>query len=123
MAAHDLIFLTNDGSTRKKWAKELYRAILKAVEFNDLVGTGPNSIVQLKTDLGKGEGDTITFTIRLPLSGEGVVGNKTVEGNEEKLRTRNFSMTIEELNHAVDTGGRMDQQLSLIHISEPTRPY
>jgi N4-gp56 family major capsid protein len=110
MAAHDLIFLTNDGSTRKKWAKELYRAILKAVEFNDLVGTGPNSIVQLKTDLGKGEGDTITFTIRLPLSGEGVVGNKTVEGNEEKLRTRNFSMTIEELNHAVDTGGRMDQQ-------------
>jgi N4-gp56 family major capsid protein len=110
MASHEMVFLTNDGSTRKRWARDLYRSILKAVEFNDLVGTGPNAIVQLKNELGKGEGDTITFTIRLPLSGEGVVGNKTVEGNEEKLRTKNFSMTIEELNHAVDTGGRMDQQ-------------
>jgi N4-gp56 family major capsid protein len=110
MGSHDVLFLTNDGSTRKKWAKELYRVILKAVEFNDLIGTGTNSIIQLKNDLGKGEGDTITFTIRLPLTGEGVVGAATVEGNEEKLRTKNFSMTIEELNHAVDTGGRMDQQ-------------
>lgn len=110
MPAYEPIFLTNDGSTRKKWAKDLYRAILKAVEFNDLVGTGPNAIVQLKNELGKGEGDTITFTIRLPLVGEGIVGGKTVEGNEEKLRVRNFSMTIEELNHAVDTGGRMDEQ-------------
>lgn len=110
MAAYDPIFLTNDSSTRKKWAKDLYRAILKAVEFNDLVGTGPNAIVQLKNDLGKGEGDEITFTIRLPLVGEGIVGGRTVEGNEEKMRTRNFRMTIEELNHAVDTGGRMDEQ-------------
>lgn len=103
-------FLSNDGLTRKRWAKELFSIILPAVEFNDLVGKGSDSIVQIRTELGKGEGDTVTFGIRLPLTGEGVVGNDTVEGNEEKLRFRNFSMTIEELNHAVDTGGKMEEQ-------------
>ncbi len=108
--AHDVIFLTNDSLTRKKWSKELFRIILKAIEFNEVIGTDSNAIVQLKTELAKGEGDTITFGIRLPLTGEGVVGTDTVEGNEEKLIFKNFSTTIEELNHAVDTGGRMDEQ-------------
>lgn len=103
-------FLTNDNLTRKKWARDLFSVILPSVEINSLVGKDSNSIVQIKTDLGKGEGDQITFGIRLPLTGEGVVGNDTVEGNEEKLRFKDFKMTIEELNHAVDTGGRMEEQ-------------
>jgi N4-gp56 family major capsid protein len=103
-------FLTNDNLTRKRWARDLHKIILPAVEFNYLVGTGTDAIVQSRTELGKGEGDTITFGIRLPLTGEGVVGNDTVEGNEEQLRFKDFSMTIEELNHAVDTGGRMEEQ-------------
>jgi len=103
-------FLTNDALTRKRWAKDLFAVILPAVEFNDLVGTGSDSIVQIKTELGKGEGDNITFGIRLPLTGEGIVGTDTVEGNEEKLVFKNFNMTIEELNHAVDTGGKMEEQ-------------
>ena len=103
-------FLTNDNLTRKRWARDLHKIILPAVEFNYLVGAGTDSIVQSKTDLGKGEGDTITFGIRLPLNGEPVVGDDTVEGTEEKLRFKDFSMTIEELNKAVDTGGRMEEQ-------------
>ncbi|MEA2000164.1 MAG: DUF4043 family protein [Euryarchaeota archaeon] len=103
-------FLSNDPLTRKRWAKDLFKYILPNVEFSELVGKGSDAIVELKIELGKGEGDQVTFGIRLPLAGQGVVGDRTVEGNEEKLRFRNFNMTIEELNHAVDTGGRMDQQ-------------
>ena len=110
MATPKTQFLTNDEATRKKWSKELYHVILKAVEFNDLMGTDSNAIIQVKNDLGKGEGDVIKTDIRLPLVGEGIVGNDTVEGNEEKLQFRNFNLTIEELNHAVDTGGKMEQQ-------------
>ena len=110
MAGHAVLFDTNNALTRKKWAKELYRVILPATEFNDLVGSGSNSIIEMRTDLGKGEGDNIKFGIRLPLVADGVVGTDTVEGNEEKLRFRNFSVTIEEINKAVDTGGRMDEQ-------------
>lgn len=110
MTAPKTQFLTNDGLTRKRWARDLFAIILPAVEFNDLTGKSSSDIVQIRTELNKGEGDTITFGIRLPLTGEGVVGDNTVEGNEEKLRFRNFSMTVEELNHAVDTGGKMEEQ-------------
>lgn len=103
-------FLTDNALTRKKHARDLFSIILPAVEINSLVGKDSNAIVQLKTELGKGEGDQITFGIRLPLTGEGVVGNDAVEGTEEKLRFRDFKMTIEELNHAVDTGGKMEEQ-------------
>ena len=103
-------FLTNDSLTRKRWARDLYKYILPNMEFSELVGTGSDSIVELRNELGKGEGDTIKFGIRLPLTGSGIVGDKTVEGNEEALRFRNYSLTIEELNHAVDTGGKMDEQ-------------
>lgn len=104
------IFLTNDSLTRKKWAKELYSIILPATEINDLVGTGDSAIIQENRDLAKGEGDQVKFGIRLPLEGEGIVGRDTVEGNEEQLVFKDFYLTIEELNHAVDTGGRMDEQ-------------
>lgn len=103
-------FLTNDALTRKRWAKDLFSILLPATEFNDLTGTNTNSIIQLRTELAKGEGDLIKFGIRVPLTGTGIQGNDTVEGNEEKLIFKDFSVTIEELNHAVDTGGKMEEQ-------------
>jgi len=103
-------FLTNDNLTRKRWARDLFQLILPAIEFNTLVGKSSSDIVQSRTELGKGMGDQITFGIRLPLTGEGIIGDNTVEGNEEKLRFKDFNMTIEELNHAVDTGGKMEEQ-------------
>ena len=103
-------FLKNDALTRKRWARDLFRVILPAVEFNWMTGKGSDAAVQIRTELGKGEGDEVTFGIRLPLVGQGTVGDRTVEGTEEKLRFRDFKASIEELNHAVDTGGKMEQQ-------------
>jgi len=106
----ETVFLTNDPLTRKRWAKDLFAILLPATEINDLVGTDTKSIIQQRKELAKGEGDTITFGIRLPLQGEGVVGRDPIEGKEEALRFRHFKCTIEELNHAVETGGRMEEQ-------------
>lgn len=117
----ETIFLTNDPLTRKRWARELFRLLLKATEINDLVGTTPNAIIQQRTELGKGDGDEITFGIRLPLVGEGIVGRDPVEGNEEQLRFRDFKCTVEELNHAVHTGGRMEQQRIPYNLMEEGR--
>lgn len=110
MTAPKTQFLTNDALTRKRWANDLFMVMLKAVEFNELIGKGTDSIIQMRTELAKGLGDLVRFGIRRPLSGEGIVGTDTVEGNEEMLRFKDFSMTIEELNHAVDTGGVMEEQ-------------
>ena len=107
MAEPKTQFVTSNNLTRKRWARDLFSIMLPQVEFNDLIGTGTDSIIQMRTELGKGEGDNIKFGIRLPLVGEGVVGNDDIEGKEEGLRFKDFSLTIEELNHAVDTGGKM----------------
>ncbi len=106
----DTILLTNDPLTRKKWAKDLFVGLLPQTEINDLVGTGIDSIIQMKTELGKGEGDQLTFGIALPIEGEGVVGRDPVEGSEAPLTFKDFKCTIEELNQAVNTGGRMEMQ-------------
>ena len=110
MAAPKTQFLTNNALTRKKHAKDLFKIVLPAIEFDYLIGSGSDAIVQMRTELGKGEGDQITFGIRLPLQGEGIIGDDTVEGNEEGLRFKDFNMTIQEVNHAVDTGGKMEEQ-------------
>jgi len=110
MPAPKTQFLTNDPLTRKKWAKDLFAVMLPEVEFNYLVGSGSDAAVQMRTELGKGEGDTITFGIRKPLVGEGVVGTEKIEGQEEELRFADFAVTVEELQHAVDTGGKMEEQ-------------
>ncbi len=103
-------FTTSNALTRKRWARDLFKIMLPGMEFNELVGTGPDSIVQIRTELGKGEGDQITFGIKKPLTGEGRVGRDEVEGHEEGMIFDDFNMTIEELQHAVDTGGKMEEQ-------------
>jgi len=103
-------FLTNDPLTRKKWANDLFTTLMPDVEFNYLIGKDRDAAVQMRTELGKGEGDTIIFGIRKPLVGEGIVGNEPIEGNEEMLRFADFRVTIDERQHAVDTGGKMEEQ-------------
>ncbi len=103
-------FTTSNNLTRKRWARDLFKIILPGMEFNELIGTGPDAIIQIRTELGKGEGDQITFGIKKPLTGEGRVGTQNVEGHEEGLVFDDFNMTIQELQHAVDTGGKMEEQ-------------
>jgi hypothetical protein len=54
MSAPKTLFVTSNNLTRKRWARDLFKIVLPAVEFNDLTGKGSGSIVQLRTELGKG---------------------------------------------------------------------
>lgn len=110
MPAPKTKFLTNDPLTRKRWAKSLHPVVVAANEYDYLVGSGEEACVQIDTNLGKGDGDAMTFGIAKDLIGEGVVGDESIEGKEEKLRFADFKVTLEELNHAVDTGGKMEEQ-------------
>ncbi|HED38759.1 MAG TPA: N4-gp56 family major capsid protein [Ignavibacteria bacterium] len=103
-------FYTGDNLTRKRWAKDLFRVILDDMEYKSMVGTSNTSAVQVRTELPKGAGDRITFGIRRPLTGAGIVGDQTWEGNEEKLSFKDFNMTVEELGHGVEVGGEMEAQ-------------
>lgn len=83
---------------------------LKKTFALQFMGTDSNSLIQIKTELNKGPGDKITFGLRQQLTGTGVQGDGTLEGNEEALVTYTQAVTIDQLRHAVRSSGKMSEQ-------------
>ncbi len=74
------------------------------------MGPTASSIIQIKDDLQKSAGDKITYGLRMQLVGAGVIGDGTLEGQEEALATFSDSVVVNQLRHAVRSGGRITQQ-------------
>jgi N4-gp56 family major capsid protein len=91
----------NDALAVKLWARKLSVEALKATPIAPLIGSSANSVIHLKSETNKTEGDKITFGLRTQLSGQGVTEGQTLEGNEEALSTYSDSVYINELAHAV----------------------
>jgi N4-gp56 family major capsid protein len=98
----------NHPAAVKKWSREVMVEALKKTSFLQDMGTGSNSICQIKNDL-KQEGDRVRIFLRMQLSGRGTVGDGTQEGNEESLAVYHDDVYIDQLSHAVRTGGRMSE--------------
>ena len=94
----------------KRWSKGLMKESLKNTHVMQFMGTGTNNVCQIKTELGKQEGDKVTFGLRLQLQGDGVSGDGTLEGNEEALTTYDDAVYIDQLRHAVRSKGKMSEQ-------------
>ncbi len=108
----------NDPLAVKLWSKKLSVETLKATWLSKFMGNTSNSLIQIKDDLKKSAGDKITFGLRMQLKGKGVIGDGTLEGNEESLTTYNDAVYIDQLRHAVRSGGRMSQQRVPFSIRE-----
>lgn len=94
----------------KRWSSELMKEALKRTVALQFMGTSSDSLIQIKTELNKDAGDRITFGLRQQLKGGGVQGDNTLEGNEEALETYSQNVTIDQLRHAVRSGGKMTEQ-------------
>lgn len=94
----------------KVWAKRLHREALKETYFSRFMGKSKDSLVYVKEDLNKGPGDRIRAGLRMQLAGEGILGDGTLEGNEEALVTYTDDIFINQLRHAVRSDGEMSEQ-------------
>lgn len=99
----------------KLYAKELFHDIIGQSFFGKFMGKGDGNLVQIKTETQKSAGDSIKFGLRTLLSGDGIQGDATLEGNEEALTTYNDTILINQLRHAVRSQGEMSQQR--VHFS------
>ena len=100
----------NDPLAVKLWSKYLNVEVLKNTWASKFIGKTSSSIIQMKDETSKGAGDKITYGLRMQLTGSGVQGDGTMEGNEESLVTYNDALYIDQLRHAVRSAGRMSQQ-------------
>ena len=105
----------------KLWSKRLAREALKKTYIGKFIGSGDDALIQEKKDTKKSEGDRIRTTLRMQLGGAGVVGDGTLEGNEESLTTYTDDLLIDQLRHAVRSGGKMTEQRIPFSIREEAR--
>lgn len=94
----------------KLWRSQLAREALKATWIQKFIGEGSDSIIQVFGETGKSAGDRVTVTLRMQLTGDGVAGDGTLEGNEEPLTTYTDNLFVDQLRHAVRSGGKMTEQ-------------
>lgn len=100
----------NHPSAVKLWSEKLFREALKETWMNKFMGSGSDSMIQTLNNTQKGAGDRITVSLRMQLSGRGVTGDSTLEGNEEALTTYTDNLVIDQLRHAVRSAGKMSEQ-------------
>lgn len=102
---------TGNALTKKHYEEKLFRDTIKESYFGSkFFGTGPENLVQVKTQVEKDQGDKVTFGIRMRLAGAGVNSGTILEGNEESLVTYDSSVTLEEYAHAVRDKGPLDRK-------------
>lgn len=94
----------------KLWSKRLAREVEKKTYIGKFIGKSDDSVIQEKTDTKKSEGDRVRTTLRQLLTGDGVLGDETQEGNEESLTTYTDDLLIDQLRHAVRSSGKMSEQ-------------
>ncbi len=118
-------FGTSDGLTRKIWLannEQLFRDAAKESYFLPRFGgDNKNSIIYEKKELLKGNGDRITFGIRMRLTGTGVGPGQTLEGNEEALTTYTMNVTMTRRRHAVRVERGLSKQRTQADMEKEAR--
>ncbi|WP_102830645.1 N4-gp56 family major capsid protein [Bartonella bovis] len=113
----------NDPMVVSTWAKVLNIETSKALSIAPLMGKDKNSVIQVKDELGKSAGDSITMGLRAQLMGDGVSEGQTLEGNEEALQFMSDKILVNELSHAVrvPNEGSIDQQRVLFNLRKEAK--
>jgi N4-gp56 family major capsid protein len=114
-------FATGDNLAVKLWSKKVSVEALKATWVFKFMGRDDSSVIQIYDDTSKSPGDRIRIPLRRLLSGAGVFGDSTLEGNEERITYYNDDVYIQQLRHAVREGGRFSRQLVPFDVREHAR--
>lgn len=116
----DTSYQLNDPETVKLWRFKLDREALKRTYMKRFMNvdsggrvdtqTASNSMITICNETNKSPGDRIRITLRKQLKGRGVIGDATLESNEESLSTFTQDLIINQLRHAVRSDGAMTEQ-------------
>ena len=108
------------GLTVQNWNKKFFTESIMENRFKREMGKSTNNIIQLKTDLEKNKGDSITYALVNRLTGAGVTGSSTLEGNEEDMESRSFKLAVNKIRNAVRVAD-IDEQFSAISLRQAGR--
>jgi N4-gp56 family major capsid protein len=103
------------GLTVQQWDDKYFMEYLTENRFASEMGTDESSIIQVKEDLTKKAGDSVTFALVNKLSNSAVTGSSVLEGNEERMDTRSFRLYVDKRRNGVRVA-EIDEQYSAISL-------
>ena len=113
--------LTNFGALTEEqltlWQRDVWKQARNHSYITRFMGDGPNSLIQRISELKKDKkGARAVITLLADLTGDGVAGDRQLEGNEEALQTFDQVIRIDQLRHATRHQGRMADQKSVVEF-------
>jgi N4-gp56 family major capsid protein len=109
------------GLTPQIWDDKFFTSYVRANQFSRYMGMSENSLIQVKEDLTKKNGDKVTFALVNDLAGAGVSGSTALEGAEEALGSRSTTVTVALARNGVVVH-EWDEQKSSIDLRNAARP-
>jgi N4-gp56 family major capsid protein len=100
----------NHPLAQKAWSRKLFHEVIKETWVSKFLGEDDNNLIQLKTETQKDAGDRVTIGLRMLLTGAGIQGDDTLEGNEEALTLYSDNIFINQLRHATRSKGKATEQ-------------
>lgn len=108
------------GLVVQQWEDKFFQQYLHDGGFKSLMGTNENAVIQVKEDLTKKEGDSITIALVNRLSNAAVTGTSTLEGAEEDMASRSMRIYVDKRRNAVRIA-EMSEQKSAISLRNAAR--
>ena len=104
------------------WSRDFWRVARNMSFINQFAGSGSNAMVQTISELTQSEkGARAVLTLLADMTGDGIVGDNTLEGNEESLRAFDIVVQLDQLRFANRLSGRMNDQKSVVNFREHSR--
>ena len=115
-------FGTLTGDQLQMWSREFWKVARNQSFINQFAGTGSNAMVQRVTELTKNQkGTKANITLLADMTGDGITGDNTLEGNEEALRAYDITIELDQLRFANRIAGRMTDQKTVVNFREQSR--
>lgn len=120
MALTNFAQLTTEQKT--VWSMDLWKQARNMSFVNKFLGDDANALIQHITELKKSEkGARAVITLLADLVGDGVAGDRTLEGNEEAMQTFDQVIRLDQLRHANRHEGKMADQKSIVEFRGNSR--
>ena len=104
----------------KLWETKFFKEYVQENLFSQFMGTEENAVIQVRQQLGTRKGKSITFAKVDRLTGAGVTGSATLEGNEEAMDDRSQEVVIDKIRNAVRVS-EIEEKKSAISLHDAGR--
>jgi len=108
------------GLVVQQWEDKFFSEYIQEGGFKALMGTNEAAVIQVKEDLTKKSGDSITIALVNRLKNDATTGTATLEGNEEDMASRSMRIYVDKRRNAVRVA-EMSEQRSAISLRQAAR--